>query len=189
MAEKSITYSLVSKDSLDGKDHYELLNEVIAKYHPELAVADFVIVYRYGQKPDKDGRLELAKINLCSEKDWVLHGHDFVLQLNYKAWSSMTRAFRVALLDHELCHATVDSDEEGNVPQDAHGRIRYRMRKHDLEEFVGVVRRHGAYATDVQEMAQAMIELKEKPILQMSETDETDTEGTEVMELASAENG
>jgi hypothetical protein len=63
---------------------------------------------------------------------------------------------RTALLDHELCHAAVKLDKHGETTVDARGRVIYRTRKHDLEEFSSIVERHGLWTSDLERFAAAL---------------------------------
>jgi hypothetical protein len=67
---------------------------------------------------------------------------------------------RMALVDHELSHcwfATVDND---GVTQKFHqdGSPWWTIRGHDLEEFCGVVERHGLWSEDLRAMARVIVD-------------------------------
>lgn len=59
-----------------------------------------------------------------------------------------------ALIEHELYHIAQARDEFGAPKFNSEGRPVMTMRGHDVEEFVGVVRRYGASA-DVQQLVEA----------------------------------
>lgn len=59
-----------------------------------------------------------------------------------------------ALVEHELYHIAQATDEFGAPKFTQEGEPKLTMRGHDVEEFVGVVRRYGA-STDVQELVNA----------------------------------
>jgi hypothetical protein len=79
-------------------------------------------------------------------RDWFgLHIPEFVITLDASYCSRCSDAEFCALVEHELYHIAQDTDE--------FGALRFRrdtglpvlcMRGHDVEEFVGVVRRYGA---------------------------------------------
>lgn len=71
----------------------------------------------------------------------------FVLEIAQNTWETLTDAQRRALVDHELCHLAMEPDED--IP----GRWIGRTRGHDLEEFVGIVERHGLWKADVAALA------------------------------------
>lgn len=59
-----------------------------------------------------------------------------------------------ALVEHELCHIAHELDEFGAPKFGEDGRPKLRLRGHDVEEFVSVVRRYGA-STDVRRLVEA----------------------------------
>lgn len=59
-----------------------------------------------------------------------------------------------ALVEHELYHIAQERDEFGAPKFNSEGRPVMTMRGHDVEEFVGVVRRYGA-SVDVQQLVEA----------------------------------
>lgn len=137
---------------------YEDMAQLVRAYHlPQLAEARIALVWRYGWKRNKDGLLVLGKCKKASDYDKSFADYDFVILLNYEAWTTMSKEQQAALLDHELCHAT-------GSPHKKTGEMRYRIRKHDLEEFRDVVRRHGCYKADIEEFVNEAMG-KEKPKL------------------------
>ena len=68
----------------------------------------------------------------------------------------------LAVVDHELCHAGIRRDRYG-VPRfsERTGEPQWEVRRHDVEQFVGPVRRWGLEATGMSEMAQAIDDLRE----------------------------
>jgi hypothetical protein len=73
------------------------------------------------------------------------------------------------VIDHELCHAQVSMDSNGEPKTDENGRTVYRTRKHDIEEFKEVVARHGLYKSDVESFAKAILADADRPLLQAAE--------------------
>lgn len=65
-----------------------------------------------------------------------------------------------ALVEHELYHIAQLTDEFGAPAFTREGLPKLTMRGHDVEEFVGVVRRYGA-SSDVQELIDAAAERPE----------------------------
>lgn len=61
----------------------------------------------------------------------------FVIEVAEDAWSLLDADQRKALLDHELCHFCLEESEEG-PPEMA-------LLDHDVEEFVAIMERHGAW--------------------------------------------
>lgn len=87
--------------------------------------------------------------------DWFGHKPDFIITLAADFCSQCTDLEFCALVEHELYHIAQDTDEFGapKFYRDT-GKPKLCMRGHDVEEFVGVVRRYGA-SSDVQDMIDA----------------------------------
>lgn len=81
---------------------------------------------------------------------------DFIITIDANFWVSASDAQACALIEHELYHAAQDVDAFG-APKfsKSTGRPVFVIRGHDVEEFVGVVRRYGADAAGVRAMVDA----------------------------------
>lgn len=63
----------------------------------------------------------------------------YVIETDSEAWTLLDQAGRLALLDHELCHmAGREMGEDGQLGD-------WKLRGHDLEEFLPVLQRHGPW--------------------------------------------
>jgi len=158
---KPISYELIPRDVEWGRLMYEQLYQIIDQYHEELSQTDVRIALAWSRswQPDVDGRLTLGKCVKASELHRELAPFDFCILLNRDFWRNerVTAVQRRALLDHELMHAAVARDENGDPKVDERGRVMYRMRKHDLEEFRDIVARHGCYKSDIEEFMKAVV--------------------------------
>jgi ribosomal protein S27AE len=87
---------------------------------------------------------------------WFGHVPDFLLTFHAEYCSECSDAEFMALVEHELYHCGQAKDIFG-TPRFSKmtGRPIFAMRGHDVEEFVGVVRRYGADAAGVREMVEA----------------------------------
>lgn len=87
---------------------------------------------------------------------WFGQVPDFIITLDASWWMQASDAEACALIEHELYHCAQDRDEYG-APRFSKqtGRPIFAMRGHDIEEFVGVIRRYGARAAGVQAMVDA----------------------------------
>lgn len=65
----------------------------------------------------------------------------FVVEIAEDCWDQLTDEQQLALVDHELSHLRVDYDDDG-TPQ-------LSIRAHEVEEFGGVIERHGLWGSDV----------------------------------------
>lgn len=149
---KKLSYVLIG----GGDEHYLQIDVMVAEarhaVHDALSEARIAYAWMIGKKPDKDGRIVLGKMKKASELDRQLHEFDAVLLLNREHWEILSEEQRRALVDHELCHLDVDVDPDTGDPRlDEEDRKLYRIRKHDLEEFRGVIERHGCYLSDIVE--------------------------------------
>lgn len=156
---KRIAYALIQPESDDGRPMYDLLERLVAEHHTELAEARIALAWNVVWKPDVDGRVTLGKCKKASDLDRELAAYDFVIILRREFWAypSVSDAQRAALLDHELMHATVKLDANGDPTMDTRGRTVYRIRKHDIEEFRDIMVRHGCWKRDLEEFAAAIL--------------------------------
>lgn len=156
---KKISYRLIERESESGKKWYPVLELLVSQHHEELRDAKIALAWNLSWKADVDGRVTLGKCKKASELDRELAVYDFVIILRRDFFESpsVTDHQRRALLDHELCHASVTLDGQGHDPVvDERGRIVYRTRKHDLEEFKEIVDRYGTWKKDLEVFAQAL---------------------------------
>lgn len=166
--ERTPTYQAikeVNEETGECSAAYAMMGDLIAKFHPHLAGANIALVYKLKSLPDPDGHETLGCCRKCSERDNELHGYDFVIELNAQMWNNpeFGEARQRALLDHELCHAEVALDENGEEKTDARGHTVWRTRKHTIEEFREIVERHGLYKADLEEFAKVLIAKEKAP--------------------------
>jgi hypothetical protein len=81
---------------------------------------------------------------------------DFIITLDAEYCRHCGDAEFMALVEHELYHAAQDKDDFGQPKfSKSTGLPVFTVRGHDVEQFVGVVRRYGADASGVREMVDA----------------------------------
>jgi hypothetical protein len=85
----------------------------------------------------------------CQLHDWFQRELDFLLTFDAQYAAQAGDAEFCALVEHELYHCGQQIDEFGQPKFTDDGMPVFRMRGHDVEEFVGVVRRYGAVSIDV----------------------------------------
>ena len=127
----------------------------VASHAQRLKEARIGMLWWYNVRPDYDGRLSLGKPKKVGEADKEFEAFDFLLFVNHKAWEDLPETSRRALIDHELTHCDVSLDAQGEVKHDAKGRICWRIRKHDLEDFASVYERHGAWSQPIKDFIEA----------------------------------
>jgi hypothetical protein len=93
--------------------------------------------------------------------DWLLVQQlgcrpDFLIVLDHEYWQDADDLAREILVFHELMHCDQAKDQHG-VPKynKDTGLPVWKIRGHDVEEFVDVVRRYGAYSQDVKAFVEA----------------------------------
>ena len=155
---KKVTYELIGHDTVIGHPMYALLGELVGKHHQDLAKARIALAWCTSWRPNVDGQVILGKLKKAGDLDREVAAFDFIVLLNRFFWThpETTDAWRRALLDHELCHGSVKYDDRGEPVEDERGRLVYRTRKHDLEEFNAVVERHGLWKRDLETFAAAL---------------------------------
>lgn len=179
MAKKPKKVAIRVMDRYSHETMYAMLDEVVQKWHGHLTDASIVLAWNTSWSADADGRLVLGKCKKASDLDRELFAStadegeqrqlDFVILLNEEAWHEMGPAQQTALLDHEVSHCAIAEDENGHPKHDECGRVCYRIKKHDLEEFRDVVSRHGAYKSDIEAFVRAAVEGKKAPLLKVAE--------------------
>jgi len=149
---KPVHYTLIDPVDETGAVIYARLRALISAHHDELRDARIALAWNTAWKPDVDGRCTLGLCKRASDLDRELSAFDFVIVLRREFWDAPTvgEQQRNALLDHELSHATVALDRDGEPKVDERGRTVYRLRKHDIEEFGAVVARWGLYKRDLE---------------------------------------
>lgn len=108
-----------------------------------------------GQPQGAMGKWGRAKAAL-QVRQWFGIVPDFIITIDAAWWLLASDAEACALVEHELYHCAQDRDEYG-APKFSKqtGRPVFTMRGHDVEEFIGVVRRYGADAAGVRALIEA----------------------------------
>ncbi|TAA54029.1 putative metallopeptidase [Shinella sp. JR1-6] len=88
--------------------------------------------------------------------EWFGSVPDFIITLDAHYCAQCGDAEFMALVEHELYHAAQDVDSFGAPKFNSQtGRPVFTIRGHDVEQFIGVVRRYGADAAGVRELVDA----------------------------------
>ncbi len=148
----------------------EILSDEGSLYNPDhahLAHCDIQFLWAPGSF-NKQGRTVLGQ---CEEMlfrcgpwqkgrqqqqmaDWFRMVPDFLITLDAHYCVRCSDAEFCALVEHELYHIAQEQDAFGAPKFTKDGLPKFCMRAHDVEEFVGVVRRYGPSA-DVQRLVDA----------------------------------
>lgn len=146
MSEK--TRKSISVEVLDGKSRWaEIAINLITKYHGHLVNVDIALCWRFGWKPDEDGRQKISEAKRGNDTDRALRrlGASVVVYLNYEVFNSGAFDEREARyhIDHALTMIGEKLDSEGSQVTNETGWPIFRTRKPDVLAFSEVLRRHG----------------------------------------------
>lgn len=163
---KKVIFQLIDANEKPEPEPYILLRDVRAEQHFDTAEARIALAWQKGIKPDVDGRLMLGRCVRATDLQRELVELDFVILLNREVWEDIdfTEKKKLALLDHELCHAARSVDSDGEPRIDTKGRPVWRTRGHDIEEFREIVDRHGCWKGDLEKFAEAIFKRKKSPL-------------------------
>ncbi len=100
------------------------------------------------------GKWSRARIEMQIEQ-WFGFVPHFLLTFDAHYASTCSDAEFCALVEHELYHCGQDRDAFGAPKFRRDGSPAFGLRGHDVEEFVGVVRRYGADAANVRALVEA----------------------------------
>jgi len=117
-----------------------LARELIEKY--ELHDAKEAHVKYLFYKADESSYL--GKCSRATGKWSYLTGYDYVIEIWKPFWDSATDQARRAVVYHELLHIQKKVTKKG--------KVRWLIRKHDVEEFLEVVQEFGPWSTMMQEL-------------------------------------
>ena len=125
--------------------------KLIAKTHKHLD--GVVIDYVFRDPPAHQGeRITLGKARKITGLNAFLSTHGrphLLIEIAEEEWKNMTAAQQKALVDHELSHCAWDREKDQPI-----------ILQHDVEEFAGVIVRHGLWRKDLKLLGQAVLSLK-----------------------------
>ena len=119
----------------------KIASKLIAKHHTHLASCNIAYLF-VNREMKKSGRVVVATAEKISKKQKALSKFDFLITVGFPTWQELSEPIRLAVVDHELSHCWVEDDEKT-------GETKYRTLPHEVEEFTGVLRRHGLYTVDL----------------------------------------
>lgn len=138
---------------IPAPDVKEIAEKLIKEHHPDIAEfrMEFVFVDKTPNKGGKEVWGTMRKVSalpayLAADDKDQADGYTepfFVMVISKPIWENLPDDKKVALVDHELCHAGVKTDKDGNPKP--------HIIPHDLEEFTAIVKRHGLWRDDVKE--------------------------------------
>jgi len=136
-----------------GEDVMNTVKDLIAKYHPRLAVCDDEIAVVFREKASTSGgEVVLGKTAKAPKLLGVLGEVDFkfTITLGADEWEKLADEQRVALLDHHLCCCGVEENATS-------GAVKYFLRL-PVSVFKEEVERHGWWRTSGKEAPADLIQ-------------------------------
>jgi hypothetical protein len=104
------------------------------------------------------------------DRNRTVHGHDFIIEIGKDVWDEATAEFQRALMDHELGHCGVRTDDAGQPLIDEQtGRLKTFIKPHDIEEFEDVLEEHGPYHAALRQFLNAFAKNNARKIKQKAE--------------------
>lgn len=138
--------------------------------HQHLSYAEFGVLWTNVENKQKSRRI-IATVQEAEPKgkpwgkqmkevqleEWFGDIPDFLITIDANIWMEFTNDQRCAVLEHELYHIRQATDEFG-MPrfQSSTGRPMFKIVGHDVEEFIGVAQRYGAYSEELKQMKRAL---------------------------------
>ncbi len=118
-----------------------IATQLIPVFHPHLASAriNYVTVDKAGMK---GGRPVLGKASRVTGVHEYLLELDFLIVVAADQWNELSSEQRTALVDHLLEHCFGEEDEQT-------GELKWSVREPEVQEFVTILRRRGAWTTDL----------------------------------------
>jgi hypothetical protein len=142
-----------------------LAAKLISAHHGGIAEAKICYLARTG-KWEKRGKAVYGSAEVVSKKHKHLTDFDFIITVGYRTWNVADDKCKLAIVDHQLSHCCKDVDKEGNP--------KYYIQDHSVEDFAGIVRRHGLWSAELRIMVDANAEHKQ---VSMFDDKKTGTEG------------
>ena len=162
---KAVKVTMIQHTDAQGMvtEPYAIMERLIGECRPELAEAVIVLFWHEGWTADADEVLQLGACRKRTDIDRELSDCDFLIELNREAWRPMLPEKREQLVFHELMHAQLVFDENGDAKRDERSRLLCRVRKHDVMGFRFEYERYGLGSLSA--YAQAAIADAERPLL------------------------
>lgn len=148
----------------------KVAKKLIPRYHPHLINSKIAYLYK-NKEITRNGKKTLATAEKCSPKVKALTDYDFIITVAYPDYRDLTDRQRVAVIDHELEHCFVEDGEDGET--------KIKMLPHDFEEFGDIIRRHGLWQPDLQELGRVVETTKDVDPVEVALMEDNESEDAE----------
>lgn len=155
----------------------EIARDLICDYHPHLLDANIVYLFTSQERKYRGDvvlgtaqRLgSLPKFFSSGEAASLEDGYDFCILLSEDQWKFLSVPQRHALIDHQLSHCGVRRTVNA-ITQEV--TEHWTLLAHDVEEFRGVIERHGLWRLDLRKFAETAIQHRQPTLFdQLQEED------------------
>jgi hypothetical protein len=142
------------EDYEQSQEVKQFAKKIIPQNHIHLAGANIAYVMKMAER-DKKGNIKVSEMRRAGKhkkiasacvvpaKYFTLCGFHFLIVVKEESWVFLSEQQKLALLDHELSHCLRDADG-------------FYCGDHDIEEFAGIIERHGAWKADVRRFIDAI---------------------------------
>jgi len=115
----------------------KLFEKVESRYFSDNPIRLAKIMYCFweGDQKQADGRLKIGEARILSLRERDLYGYDFLISVDADIWKGLSLTDKIRLAVHELNHCIVVAaivKEEWIPKEDSEGRIKIKLKKHDV---------------------------------------------------------
>jgi len=163
MSRKTTIFPIAKTEEVNGitvkTELYRILEDLVVRFHPEIASAQIGLAWHQGWGPTPEGRVRLGQTVLCPALHKQYHGLDAILLLNGQIWNDPEISpHHIAILDHFLCWIQPKRDKEGDIVLDDGGKEVFTKVAPEINEFLTIIERYGAtYLPDLEKAAALII--------------------------------
>jgi hypothetical protein len=153
-----------------------IANELISEFHPHLRDARIVYLFTNQERKYRGDvvlgtaqRLgSLPKYFSSGEAASLEDGYDFCILLSEDQWKFLNVAQRRALIDHQLSHCGIRRTINHLTSEVTE---HWCLLAHDVEEFRGVIERHGLWRLDLRQFAETAIQHRQPTLFDQLQED------------------
>ncbi|MCD6214418.1 MAG: hypothetical protein J7J46_05540 [Candidatus Desulfofervidus sp.] len=130
---------------VDAPEVEALAKKLIKKF--QLSDAEEAVIKFLFYRAEKSSFF--GKCSRATGKWSYLTGYDYVIEVWEPFWSRVSDHAKEALIYHELLHIQKQVTTKG--------KVKWILRKHDVEEFLDVVREYGPWSDNLQSLKELVV--------------------------------
>jgi predicted metallopeptidase len=135
---------------VDAPEVKMIADSLIPLYHQDIENASIAYVFKEKNTKKPNGSIVWATMQKTTDKMRYFKPYDFIMVVGYAQWVLLSAREKIALVDHELCHAGF-TIENG-----------FYIVNHTVEEFRAIIDRHGFWTDGLQGFGDACKKVKGK---------------------------